>query len=318
LKTWFDHAMDRASQRFTLQARVITVLVSVVIVFAAHLDAIRLFQSLSSDAQARVQIAGSADALSRLAAQAPRAKENAKSVVPDIYRKAMATVLEPVPSVTEQPRPRVRRIPVAAAPVAGSAPSGSLTAPTGDAASAIPQAASETTLRKEETAAATPPRPRILAREREKRAAAAAPKEDKATIEAKARATKALETTPGFASREDATSWLRSTLNGDPALPQLLIAYDREVNSALSSDSDQLIDHSASMKRELDRSEFQLLPEKWTGWVPSQQELPGLLVTVAFLSLGAAFWYSTLKNVASLRPTLARKLEQQPARDKLA
>ena len=193
-----------------------------------------------------------------------------------------------------------------------------MTAPTGDAASAIPQAASEATLKKEETAAATPPRPRLSAREREKRAAAAAPKEDKATIEAKARATKALESTPGFASREDATSWLRSTLNGDPALPQLLIAYDQEVNSALSSDADKMIDHSASMKREFDRSEFQLLPEKWTGWTPSQQELPGLLVTVAFLSLGAAFWYSTLKNVASLRPSLARKLEQQPARDKLA
>ena len=115
LKTWFEHAMDRASQRFTLQARVITVLVSVVIVFAAHLDAIRLFQSFSSDAQARVQMAGNADALSRLAAQAPRARESARSVVPDIYRKAMTTVLELIPSVTEQPKPRPRRLPAAAA-----------------------------------------------------------------------------------------------------------------------------------------------------------------------------------------------------------
>jgi hypothetical protein len=173
-------------------------------------------------------------------------------------------------------------------------------------------------VKKDEAPIAAARKPKISAKDREKHTAAPAPREDKVTLEAKAKATKALEATAGFASREDAISWLRTTLEGDAALPKLLIAYDQEVNSALSSDADRLIDHSASMKRQLDRSEFQLLPEKWTGWVPTQQELPGLLVTVAFLSLGAAFWYSTLKNVASLRPLLARKLEQQHPRDKLA
>ncbi len=319
LRTWFEHAMDRASQRFTLQARVITVLVSLFIVFAAHLDAIRLFQSLSSDAQLRVQMAGSADALSRLSAQIPRARENAHSVVPDIYRKAMTSVLEPIPSVTEQPRPRPHRVPGS---TATPSPAGSQagTTPTADQAAAPPaaQATPDVVVKKDEAPVAAIHKPKISAKDREKHTATPSPREDKATLEAKAKATNALEATAGFASREDAISWLRSTLEGDAALPKLLIAYDQEVNSALSSDADRLIDHSASMKRELDRSEFQLLPEKWTGWVPTQQELPGLLVTVAFLSLGAAFWYSTLKNVASLRPLLARKLEQQHPRDKLA
>ncbi len=316
LRTWFEHAMDRASQRFTLQARVITVLVSLFIVFAAHLDAIRLFQSLSSDAQLRVQMAGSADALSRLSAQIPRARESAHSVVPDIYRKAMTSVLEPIPLTTEQPRPRPRRVPVS---TATPSPAGSQAAPTGDQAAAPPaaQATPDVAVKKDEAPVAAIHKPKISAKDHEKHTAAPAPREDKVTLEAKAKATNALEATAGFASREDAISWLRTTLEGDAALPKLLIAYDQEVNSALSSDADRLIDHSASMKRELDRSEFQLLPEKWTGWVPTQQELPGLLVTVAFLSLGAAFWYSTLKNVASLRPLLARKLEQHP-RNKLA
>jgi hypothetical protein len=312
LRTWFEHAMDRASQRFTLQARVITVVLSLVIVFAAHLDSIHLFQSLSSGAQAHAQMAGSADALSRFAAQIPRARESARTVVPDVYRKAMSVVLEPIPSTTEQPRPRPRRVaPSAATPSqAGAEPS----AVGGQVAPASAQAAPEVVAKKDETPIAATPRPKILA----KHITVAAPKEDKPTVEAKSRANKALEATPGFASREDAVSWLRATLDGDPALPKLLVAYDQEVNSALVSDSDKMIDHSASMKRELDRSEFQLLPEKWTGWKPTQQELPGLLVTVAFLSLGAAFWYSTLKNVTSLRPLLARKLEQQHARGKLA
>src|SRR5207248_3905112 len=39
--------------------------------------------------------------------------------------------------------------------------------------------------------------------------------EDKFTAEAKAKATHDLEGVPGFASREDAESWLRRTLEGD-------------------------------------------------------------------------------------------------------
>ena len=99
LALWFDHAMDRASQRFTLQARVITVVLSFVLVFAAHLDAIRLFQMLSSDAQQRAQLAASADAMIKQAEQIPRGREGAgsqgtregaRTAVPDVYRNAMA------------------------------------------------------------------------------------------------------------------------------------------------------------------------------------------------------------------------------------
>jgi hypothetical protein len=74
------------------------------------------------------------------------------------------------------------------------------------------------------------------------------------------------------------------------------------VNAELVSDSDKLIDQSASLKSELARSEFKLFQDE-RGWPSSwSSELPSLLVTVAFLSLGAAFWYNTLKNRASLRP----------------
>src|ERR1700680_1352559 len=93
LNLWFDHAMNRASQRFTVQARVITVVLSLVLVFAAHLDAIRWFQMLSSDAQQRAQLAGSADALVKQAEQVSRAREGARSAVPEVYRSAMAAVL---------------------------------------------------------------------------------------------------------------------------------------------------------------------------------------------------------------------------------
>ncbi len=346
LKSWFDHAMGRASQRFTLQCRVVTVVLSLVFVFAAHLDAIRLFQMLSSDAQLRAQLAASADVMTKQAEQIPRTREGAgfqarkegtRAVVPDVYRKAMAVVLRPIPVITEQPKPKPRP---AARSVAPPAPSSSQPPPGGgpampndtqDSPSDIQatqargqapppaaQAAPEAPAKKEEIKAATPPKPKTLANEKEKRTAAPAAREDKATIEAKARAAKALEDRPGFASREDAVSWLRATLDGGPALENLGAAYEQEVNAELVTDADKLIDHSASLKRELTRSQFQLHPEKWPGWRPTKQELPGVLIAAAFLILGAPFCYNTLKNLTSLRPLLATKQEQEHKQDKPA
>jgi hypothetical protein len=121
-------------------------------------------------------------------------------------------------------------------------------------------------------------------------------------MEAKALASKALVTTPGFASREGAVSWLRTTLNSDPAIENLVANYEQTVNAQLVSDADKLLDHSASLQYDLARSELQLVPEKWLGWKPAGNELPGLLVALALLSLGAPICYNLLKSIASLRP----------------
>jgi hypothetical protein len=324
LNLWFDHAMDRASQRFAMQARVITVVLSLVLVFAAHLDAIRLFHMLSSDAQQRAQLAGSADAIVKQAEQFPRGREGARSVVPDVYRNAMVAVLGFTPANTEQSKPKPRRASRgSAAPTSGAPQSLSSESP------AVPndiqisagaaQAVGEGGQAAPDTAQASPvaptkrgagrAKPKSPTKEHEK--AGAAPGEDKATIEAKARATKALEARPGFASREDADSWLRATLDGDPALENLAAAYEQEVNTELVGDTDKLIDHSASIKRELARTELQLLPEKSQGWMPTGQELPGLLVAFLFLCLGAPICYNLLKAIASLRPLPVMKQDKQ-------
>jgi hypothetical protein len=337
LNFWFDHAMDQASQRFTLQARVITVVLSVVLVFAAHLDAIRLFQTLSSDSQVRAQLAGSADAIIKQAEQIPRVREGsglqttrevARTVVPDVYRKAMVVVLEPTPATTEQPKPRPRHASrsIAVPPKGGSQPlsSGGHAVPnqiqvstsvpmavgeTGQAAPAITQSLPDASAKELENRAATLAKPKVPTREREK--SGAAPGADKATIEAKARAAKALEARPGFASREDAVLWLDAILDGDPALENLAATYEQEVNTELIGDADRLIDHSASIKRELARTEFQLIPEKWPDWKPTDHELPGLLVALVFLCLGAPFCYNMLKVIASLRPLPAMKQDKR-------
>ena len=275
LRAWFDHVMDRSSQRFTLEARLVTVVLSCSFVFAAHFDSVRLFQSMSQGAELRAQLAASAEAIDKQAEKFSPAKEGVHTVVPDVYRKVMASVLRAVAAAPEPPKPKVRPASHSAAPSSRNSQQWAGNSP---------------------VMAAT---------------------EDKVTAEAKAKATRALEVVPGFVSREGAESWLRTTLDGNPACEGLVAAYQQEVNAELVSDSDKLIDESASLKSDLARSEFKLFPEG-RGWKQSLNELPGLLITVAFLSLGAAFWYNTLKSLASLRPQLAVRQDREREHEKPA
>lgn len=266
LRAWFDRVMERASQRFTVQARLVTVVVSCIFVFGAHFDAVRLLQSMSQGAELRAQLAATAAGIDKQAEQLSHSKQGVHAVVPEVYRQAMVSVLRGV--------------------------------------------STEVSANNAESEAKPQAKRRSRAKEREKVSAAAAPTEDPVTAGAKSKAMHELEAVPGFASREEAESWLRTTLDGNPARESLAAAYQQELNGELVSDSDRLIDQSASLKSELARSQFKLFQDEG-GWPQSSSGAPGLLVTVALLSLGAAFWYNTLQNLASLRPRLAIKQERE-------
>ena len=258
LRAWFDYVMDRASQRFAFEARLVTIVLSCIFVFAAHFDAVRLLQSMSQSAELRARLGAAAEALDKHAEQLSRPKESAHTVVPDVYRDAMVSILRPAPATPEQTKRKAR----------GS--------------------------------------------RAQKVEATASPTEDPVTLEAKSKAMHALETVPGFGNREEAESWLRTTLDGNSARDTLAAAYQQEVNAELVSDADKLIDQSASLRKELARSEFKffqdepLLPARRSRPL-SSTEVIGLLLTTAFLSLGAALWYNTLKNLARLRPQWATR-----------
>ena len=256
VRAWFDYVMDRASQRFAFQTRLVTIVLSCIFVFAAHFDAVRLFRSMSEGAELRARLAATAEALEKNAEQLSGPQGSAH-IVPDVYRNAMVSILSTAPAIPE----------------------------------------------------ASPAKQKAQGKEREK-VAAPAPAEDSVTTEAKYKAMRALETSLGFASREEAESWLRATLDGSPARETLVAAYQQEVNDELVSESDKLIDQSASLRREVARSEPKLFQDEPLSLRSSAQVL-GLLLTIAFLSLGAAFWYNTLKNLVSLRPHLAIRPERE-------
>jgi len=317
VNSWFEHVMDRASQRFTLQARVITVAVALLVVCVAHLDAIRLFRTLSSEAQVRMQLFDSADALNKGAGQLSRTRDESASkvVFPDIYRKVMSDVLQSVPLTVQQPKSKSRHSShhnaASAQPEVAAQPGGSSAEATdsAQASSAAPAesgvfvaAVSLTTeaLVKEKGRKGSKSKSKLMPVEAVKPVVSSA--EDKAGLEAKARANKILETTPGFASREDAVSWLRASLHGNPALENIVASYEVAVNADLQTDGDKLLDQAASLKHDLARSEFQLFPENWTGWKPNRGEMPGLLIALALLSLGAPICFNLLNKLASLGP----------------
>jgi hypothetical protein len=330
VSSWFDHAMNRASQRFTLQARVITVALSLVLVFAAHFDAIRLFRMLSSDPQLRAQLTGSADAITKQAAQTSRTRDDGagREVVPDVYRKTMVEVLQSTPVNGDQTKAKSHHtshhsatLAPTASQVAGSgSPAES---PDGiQAAAVVPadgalvppseQASPDAPVKESKHKSSKSSKAKPQTTEVEK--SAATPGEDRATMEAKALAGKALVTTPAFASREDAVAWLRATLNSDSAVENLVANYEQAVNAQLVTDADKLLDHSASLQHDLARSELQLVPEKWLGWKPANNELPGFLLALALLSLGAPICFNLLKSVASLRPLALTGTSYYPER----
>lgn len=113
VRRWFDPVMVRASQRFTLHARIWTVVFATAIAFAAHLDAFQLIGRLSSDGELRARLTASADTLARradalsdattapvdpAASAAPlrRAADDIKTMVSDELR--LKLVPDPYPS----------------------------------------------------------------------------------------------------------------------------------------------------------------------------------------------------------------------------
>lgn len=68
IERWFDSVMDRASQRFTLYARISTIVFSAVLAFALHLDAFALYTRLSANPEMRARVLASAAVIEQKAA----------------------------------------------------------------------------------------------------------------------------------------------------------------------------------------------------------------------------------------------------------
>jgi hypothetical protein len=63
VEVWFDGQMDRISQKFANNARIVTVVVSFIVAFGLHLDASVLLTRMFSDTETRAKLVASVDSL---------------------------------------------------------------------------------------------------------------------------------------------------------------------------------------------------------------------------------------------------------------
>ncbi len=83
---WFESMMGRVSQRFVVHARIWTIVFSLVVAFALHLDALQLLRQLSADAELRARLIVSADTLAK---KADEILVTSASGSPAVYVEAM-------------------------------------------------------------------------------------------------------------------------------------------------------------------------------------------------------------------------------------
>jgi len=122
-------------------------------------------------------------------------------------------------------------------------------------------------------------------------------------------ATKDIEVPPAFDNLPAAVAWLEPRLKADEAgRKNLLAEYKSLVSTELTRSAEAIRDR-------LESSGWQLIPSPYP-WFDyrGKRHFLGILISAAFLSLGAPFWFNLLKTLGNLRPTLAsRQAKEQGA-----
>jgi hypothetical protein len=123
-------------------------------------------------------------------------------------------------------------------------------------------------------------------------------------------ATAALGDARDFASLDEALNWLRENLRGDEALKKKLADEYRKFVLA------RLPMQAGNIRQDLAKSGFQLqIVTSWDEFrkLFDESRLLGILATAALLSLGAPFWFNTLRSLSNLRPLIAPATTKTPA-----
>jgi len=122
-------------------------------------------------------------------------------------------------------------------------------------------------------------------------------------------AAKDIEVPPAFDNLPAAVAWLEPRLKADEAGKKTLLAEYRKLAST------ELMYRADTIRTRLESSGWQLIPSPYPWFDYSgRRHLLGILISAAFLSLGAPFWFNLLKTLGNLRPILAsRQAKEQGA-----
>ncbi|MGZ4983566.1 MAG: hypothetical protein ACXV9Q_05665, partial [Chthoniobacterales bacterium] len=115
------------------------------------------------------------------------------------------------------------------------------------------------------------------------------------------------------------TAQLRELLASDKKTQQ---DFDAAAADATRAYFQERRDKLADLTRDVSATGFEFIPVNYWRW-PSEKgdagesvahivpHLPGIALFAALLTLGAPYWFNLLKNLANLRPALARSISQE-------
>jgi hypothetical protein len=120
-----------------------------------------------------------------------------------------------------------------------------------------------------------------------------------------------------FATQPEAEQWLRSQLPGNTRAEAIVQDYRSRVAADLKARISDLRSRFAATESALQAAKFELVPSPYPDWRtylagsrPSRH-FWGTLVSAILLSLGAPFWFNSLKSLTNLRPLLAQKQKKE-------
>ena len=90
---------------------------------------------------------------------------------------------------------------------------------------------------------------------------------------------------------------------------QLLLAYQSTLDGSIKQAQQQAINTTMDQYRSLSKFGFAIFPDKRLAYYLSWQTLLGLFVSTVLISLGAPFWFHTLKSVVGLKDAIGVKHE---------
>ncbi|WP_281561375.1 hypothetical protein [Thalassomonas sp. RHCl1] len=95
----------------------------------------------------------------------------------------------------------------------------------------------------------------------------------------------------------------------DIQMQMLAVKYQAALEAAIEQAQQQAVTFGLEQYRSLSKFGFQVLPEKTVDYYLSLQTLLGLFFSTILISLGAPFWFNTLKSVVGLKDAIALKHE---------
>lgn len=73
---------------------------------------------------------------------------------------------------------------------------------------------------------------------------------------------------------------------------------------------EKLLAQVGTIQKDLEQTSLQLLPMPFT-YSGYGSRFFGMFMTALFLGLGAPFWFNALRQLANLRPTIAKKVDDE-------